>query len=413
MTFNLFPPPFNHKRLRTTAILNEYKQKEITFKVAVTPKELFTVTTIFQKQLPKMPKEYIFRQVFDPKHKNHVLYKANEIRGSICYRSFYELNFVEIVFCAVDTNLQIQGYGNFMMDCFKEHVKCEYWYNKVEHSSSKNPEQNNEIVHKKAKNQDIDTMERLYTLQHNHLNVESNEKKANLQLGLNTKTFYGDTETYLKPPYKNDIIYLMTYADNYALGYFKKNGFTTKITFKNWVHCIKDYDGGTIVQSKILPQINYILKEEFIEALKKKMLNKFDGKCDMSVYDGVDPRVEIVKGLENIQPDDLICKSDINYVIKFLLSDLQNHPSAWPFLQPVKQSEVPDYYTIITNPMDLSTMQKKLERREYTTLEGFHDDFMLMINNCCIYNSPGTQYRNCAENLEEFFYKQKAVFDKD
>ena len=36
------------------------------------------------------------------------------------------------------------------------------------------------------------------------------------------------------------------YADNYAIGYFKKQGFTKQVTMdrSRWVGYIKDYDGG-------------------------------------------------------------------------------------------------------------------------------------------------------------------------
>jgi histone acetyltransferase len=47
-----------------------------------------------------------------------------------------------------------------------------------------------------------------------------------------------------------DIEHFLTYADNYAIGYFKKQGFTTDITLDRavWVGYIKDYEGGTIMQ---------------------------------------------------------------------------------------------------------------------------------------------------------------------
>ena len=34
-----------------------------------------------------------------------------------------------------------------------------------------------------------------------------------------------------------------------------------------------------------------------------------------------------------------------------LLSDLQGHPQAWAFLQPVNGNEVEDYYDVIKRPM--------------------------------------------------------------
>ena len=37
-----------------------------------------------------------------------------------------------------------------------------------------------------------------------------------------------------------------------------------------------------------------------------------------------------------------------------LLSDLQQHPQAWAFLQPVNGDEVEDYYDVIKRPMGSS-----------------------------------------------------------
>lgn len=37
--------------------------------------------------------------------------------------------------------------------------------------------------------------------------------------------------------------------------------------------------------------------------------------------------------------------------VPFLLPYLQTHPSAWPFMEPVKKSEAPDYYEIIRFPI--------------------------------------------------------------
>lgn len=42
-------------------------------------------------------------------------------------------------------------------------------------------------------------------------------------------------------------MHFLTYADNYAVGYFQKQGFTKEITLDKslWMGYIKDYEGGT------------------------------------------------------------------------------------------------------------------------------------------------------------------------
>jgi hypothetical protein len=45
------------------------------------------------------------------------------------------------------------------------------------------------------------------------------------------------------------ITHFLTYADNYAIGYFKKQGFSKEITFprERWVGYIKDYDSANLM----------------------------------------------------------------------------------------------------------------------------------------------------------------------
>lgn len=56
------------------------------------------------------------------------------------------------------------------------------------------------------------------------------------------------------------INHFLTYADNYAVGYFKKQGFTKQISLprERWVGYIKDYEGGTIMQCTMLPKVRYM-----------------------------------------------------------------------------------------------------------------------------------------------------------
>ena len=47
-----------------------------------------------------------------------------------------------------------------------------------------------------------------------------------------------------------DMMHFLTYADNYAVGYFRKQGFSKDITLDRsvWAGYIKDYEGGTIME---------------------------------------------------------------------------------------------------------------------------------------------------------------------
>ncbi len=138
-----------------------------------------------------MPREYITRLVFDPKHKCLVLVKDNRVIGGICFHMFPSQGFSEIVFCAVSSNEQVKGYGTHMMNYLKDyHVK---------HST----------------------------------------------------------------------LHFLTYADEFATGYFKKQGFSTQIQLnKSAYHgYIKEYEGATLMGCKLNPRIQYV---DFSLVLKKQ-----------------------------------------------------------------------------------------------------------------------------------------------
>jgi hypothetical protein len=85
---------------------------------------------------------------------------------------------------------------------------------------------------------------------------------------------------------------------------------------------------------------------------------------------------------------------------------MQNHSAAWPFTQPVNRDEVPDYYEVILEPMDLSTMEEKHEKDMYPTPQDFIKDATLIFGNCRRYNNETTPYAKSANKLEKFMYQQ-------
>uniref|UniRef100_A0A673KA52 Nucleosome-remodeling factor subunit BPTF-like n=1 Tax=Sinocyclocheilus rhinocerous TaxID=307959 RepID=A0A673KA52_9TELE len=60
--------------------------------------------------------------------------------------------------------------------------------------------------------------------------------------------------------------------------------------------------------------------------------------------------------------------------LKRILRSLQSHKMAWPFLEPVDPNDAPDYYGIIKEPMDLSTMEERIQKRFYSKLTEFVAD---------------------------------------
>lgn len=61
-----------------------------------------------------------------------------------------------------------------------------------------------------------------------------------------------------------------------------------------------------------------------------------------------------------------------------------------PFLRPVNKREAPDYYQVITHPMDLETMTQKSKSFQYNSKKEIVDDLTLIWANCLRYNSHPT-----------------------
>ena len=62
--------------------------------------------------------------------------------------------------------------------------------------------------------------------------------------------------------------HLITFADNNAVGYFSKQGFTKDIVMERekWVGYIKEYDGGTIVECALERQISSSIFQRILGA---------------------------------------------------------------------------------------------------------------------------------------------------
>ena len=100
--------PSPYEKIRHVIITNDGNHENLV--------RLVGLKNLFAKQLPKMPKDYIVRLVFDRRHKSLAILSDDpsvkgtddEIIGGICYRPYYDMRFGEIAFCAVNGNQQVK-----------------------------------------------------------------------------------------------------------------------------------------------------------------------------------------------------------------------------------------------------------------------------------------------------------------
>ncbi|CZR61519.1 probable histone acetyltransferase GCN5 [Phialocephala subalpina] len=302
---------------------------------------------LFQKQLPKMPKDYIARLVYDRAHLSIAIVKMPlQVIGGISFREFRDRIFAEIVFCAVSSDQQVKGYGAHLMAHLKDYIKA-----------------------------------------------------------------------------TSPVMHFLTYADNYATGYFQKQGFTKEITLDKhlWMGYIKDYEGGTIMQCSMLPRIRYLEAGRMLLKQKETVLAKIRAvskshivhqpptQWTTGVITPIDPLSIPAIRATGWSPDmDKLAREPrhgphFNQLRRFL-GELQNHKQAWPFLNPVNRDEVPDYYNVITSPMDLSMVEERLHQDQYLTPKNLVDDLKLIFSNCRKYNDETTVYTKCAVRLEKHMW---------
>ncbi|PWN46396.1 Bromodomain-domain-containing protein [Ceraceosorus guamensis] len=342
---------------------------------------------IFQRQLPKMPREYITRLVLDRNHRSMAIVKRGlQVVGGITYRPFEQKRFAEIVFCAISSTEQVKGYGNHLMNHVKDYVKD-----------------------------------------------------------------------------SSEVMHFLTYADNYAIGYFKKQGFTKEITLprSQWVGYIKDYEGGTLMQCSMVPRVRYLGVTDLLAQQRRMILQKIRQiSRSHIVHKGLDVfRKKHDEDLskreaEESSEDEDVPLANSNHastsspsasskrkkfavdpaevpglkesawtpemdeisrrpkrgphhaLMRHVLVELNNHHAAWPFTAPVDAASVHDYYSVIKQPMDLSTMETKLENNAYATVEDLTADFRLVAANCRQYNGPSNSYTKLVNTLEKHFDRE-------
>ncbi|RYO97407.1 hypothetical protein DL763_002756 [Monosporascus cannonballus] len=294
-----------------------------------------------------MPKDYIACLVYDRAHLSLAIVKMSlEIIDGITFREFRDRKFAEIVFCAVTSDQQVKGYGAHLMAHLKDYVRA------------------------------------------------------------------------ISP-----VMHFLTYADNYATGYFQKQGFTKEITLEKsiWMGYIKDYEGGTLMQCSVLPRIRYLevgrmlLKQKETVQAKIRLLSKSHTihqppqQGTHGVVTPIDPLSIPAIRATGWSPDmDTLARQPrhgphFNELRRFLYQ-IRNHKQAWPFLNPVNKDEVPDYYNVIESPMDLSTMEERLEQDFYSASKELVDDLKLIFCNCRKYNDATTVYHKCAVRLEKYMW---------
>lgn len=151
------------------------------------------------------------------------------------------------------------------------------------------------------------------------------------------------------------MMHFLTYADNYATGYFQKQGFTKGITLEKsvWMGYMKDFEGGTLMQCTMVPRVRYLEVGRLLLKQKETVRAKIR----------------------------LLSKSHI----------VHEPPAQWAPRG-------------VMTPVDLATIEERLESDHYSAPREMVADLKLMFSNFRQYNDATTVYNKCAVKLEKYMW---------
>lgn len=215
------------------------------------------------------------------------------------------------------------------------------------------------------------------------------------------------------------IEYFVTYADNNAIEYFRKQGFTKHLQMPEarWKGYIKDYSGSTMMQCKIHIGIDYenissTIKKQSQFVIKKihEILNRKAYRAlNFSQRKGKDFEFHEIPGilesgwtLKEYQMAKGTEEKTFETQCEDILQALMEHENSWPFRTAVSQKQAPDYYQVIKQPMWLEKIKQKIEVNQYTERQMFRNDVILIFDNARFYNAKDTIFYKFADILQTF-----------
>ncbi|ROT40459.1 hypothetical protein SODALDRAFT_330175 [Sodiomyces alkalinus F11] len=109
--------------------------------------------------------------------------------------------------------------------------------------------------------------------------------------------------------------------------------------------------------------------------------------------------------MQNFNKKKLPLELQFAYDVVVELMEPKHHALNIPFLEPVDPValQIPNYWSVVKNPMDLGTIKSKLMTNEYQNAKQVQTDFQLVVKNCLKFNGPDHVVTLQAMQLEKLF----------
>ena len=218
---------------------------------------------------------------------------------------------------------------------------------------------------------------------------------------------------------KEGLEYYLTYADNYAIGYFQKQGFSKLIAMpkERWFGFIKDYDGGTLMECYIHPALDYTDVSSLVAKQREYIYKRIHGRSKSHiVYDGPELFKQnekdaamndgglVASTTNKRKPEDSLVKmkryksvfeipgvAEAGYAevglsrgtterdrqamatkmastLDSMYKKIRAASCAQCFQEPVTEEEAEGYFEVVRHPMDLYTIGQRLREGKYVCI---------------------------------------------
>lgn len=124
--------------------------------------------------------------------------------------------------------------------------------------------------------------------------------------------------------------------------------------------------------------------DEELRAPKSNKTNGEERRTSRRRAEASPPRNQRLSSTRRRGGEDLLLD---NVRICRLFDAIAKHPCSWPFMQPVKSKDAPDYHKIIKTPMDMGQIKSNLNMGKYTSNYEVMKDIQLVFDNCDYYNA--------------------------
>lgn len=311
-----------------------------------------------------MGAEYISRLVFDFNAVTVTILHEGQVMAGICARVFTVEEFLEIVFCAVDSTLQQRGYGRLVMNYLKMVSQCHGYYDLLTCAD-------NEAVE--------------------YFKKQGFNDKA---IRMDPKRWVGRIKDYDGVTLVHCIIYPEIDYMNLAAIVQKQINFTEERVGKR-MHPSLFKDSERWVPYKQAP---LYLNRSLVSIVKETDTRKRRSE-ESSLLKDYDERMETLR----LKLLDVLDKLE------------QDERFGSVFAMPVTEDIAQGYFDIITKPMDFYTIRRRLTRFRdyYKKPEMFKADIELMVSNCKQFNQSDQIYYKCANMCMNRCRALMEIFDKN